>query len=36
MHPKTREELEVLLRMLSDRGEGETFRYIREMLKKKT
>ena len=33
MHPKTREELEALLRMLSDRGEGETFRYIRQMLK---
>ena len=36
MHPKTREELEVLLRMLQDRGEGETFRYIRRMLKEKT
>ena len=36
MHPKTREELEVLLRMLQDRGEGETFRYIRQMLKEKT
>ena len=36
MHPKTREELEVLLRMLCDRGEGETFRYIRQMLKEKT
>ena len=35
MHPKTREELEVLLRMLQDRGEGETFRYIRQMLKEK-
>ena len=33
MHPKTREELEALLRMLSDRGEGETFHYIRQMLK---
>ena len=33
MHPKTREELEALLRMLSDRGEGETFRSIRQMLK---
>ena len=30
MHPKTREELEVLLRMLQDRGEGETFRYLKE------
>ena len=36
MHPKTREELEVLLRMLQDRGEGETFRYIRQRLKEKT
>ena len=36
MHPKTREELEVPLRMLQDRGEGETFRYIRQMLKEKT
>ena len=36
MHPKTREELEVLLRMLQERGEGETFRYIRQMLKEKT
>ena len=36
MHPKTREELEVLLRMRQDRGEGETFRYIRQMLKEKT
>lgn len=36
MHPKTREELEILLRMLQDRGEGETFRYIRQMLKEKT
>ena len=36
MHPKTREELEVLVRMLQDRGEGETFRYIRQMLKEKT
>ena len=35
MHPKTREELETLLRMLSDRGEGETFRSIRQMLKEK-
>ena len=35
MHPKTREELEALLRMLSDRGEGETFRSIRQMLKEK-
>ena len=36
MHPKTREELEVLLRMLQNRGEGETFRYVRQMLKEKT
>ena len=33
MHPKTREELEARLRLRSDRGEGETFRSIRQMLK---
>lgn len=36
MHPKTRQELEALLRMLRDKGERETFRYIRKMLKEKT
>lgn len=36
MHPRTRQELEFLLTMLRDRGEKETFRYIkREMLKGK-
>lgn len=29
IHPKTRELLEKLLRMLSEQGEAETFRYIR-------
>ena len=36
MHPQTREELEVLLRMLQDKGEKETFHYIRRMLKEST
>lgn len=30
MHPKTAKELEFLLRMLSDKGEKYTFKYIRE------
>jgi len=32
MHPQTRQELEYLLTMLKDRGEKETFRYIRETV----
>lgn len=34
MHPQTRQELCFLLTMLRDRGEGETYRYIREELLK--
>jgi len=30
MHPQLQQELEYLLRMLRDKGEQETFRYIRE------
>lgn len=30
MHPKTAQELDFLLRMLKEKGEKETFRYIRE------
>ena len=34
MHPQTRQELEYILTMLRDRGEDETFRYLRrEVLK---
>ena len=34
MHPQTRQELEYILTMLRDRGEKETFRYLRrEVLK---
>ena len=34
MHPQTRQELEYILEMLRDRGEKETFRYIKhEMLR---
>ncbi len=32
IHPETRKTLEKLLRMLSERGEEETFRYVREDL----
>ena len=36
MHPQTRQELEYILTMLRDRGEQETFRYLRrEVLKNK-
>lgn len=34
MHPNTRRELEYLLTMLRDRGEKETFRYIRTVVLK--
>ena len=34
MHPQTRRELGLLLTMLRDRGEKETFRYIREIVLK--
>ena len=30
MHPKTAQELDFLLRMLKEKGEKDTFRYIRE------
>ncbi len=30
MHPKTRQELEYILTMLRDKGEQETFRYLKE------
>jgi hypothetical protein len=35
MHPDTQRELEYLLTMLRDRGEAETFRYLRALLKGK-
>lgn len=34
IHPKTSEELEKLLVMLAEKGENETFKYIRQSLKK--
>ncbi len=34
MHPQTRQELYFLLAMLRDRGEKETFRYIRQQVLK--
>ena len=34
MHPRTRQELYFLLAMLRDRGEQETFRYIRQQVLK--
>ena len=33
IHPKTSDELEMLLRMLAEKGEKETFKYIRKMRK---
>lgn len=33
IHPKTSDELEILLRMLATKGEKETFKYIRNRLK---
>ena len=36
MHPKTREDLVSVLTMLEEKGEAETFRYLRkEYLKRK-
>lgn len=35
MHPRTREILEKLLHMLAERGEEETFKYIRKNVLKK-
>lgn len=34
IHPKNKQELEFLLTMLKDRGEKETFRYLRETVLK--
>ena len=34
MHPQTKQELEYILTMLRDRGETETFRYIKQELLK--
>lgn len=34
MHPETYKELDFLLKMLKDEGEDETFKYIRNKLKK--
>ena len=34
MHPQTRQELYFLLAMLRDKGEGETFSYIRQVVLK--
>lgn len=34
MHPDTAETLEMLLRMLAEKGEDETFKFIRQMDKK--
>ncbi len=35
MHPSTQRELEYVLTMLRDRGEEETFRYLRQIVKGK-
>ena len=35
IHPKTSDELEFLLRMLAEKGEDETFKYIRSIRRKK-
>ena len=35
IHPNTKKELEKLLQMLIDRGEEETFRYIKKIVKNK-
>ena len=34
MHPETAEALEMLLRMLAEKGEDETFKYIKQIDKK--
>ena len=34
MHPETLRQLEYILTMLKDRGEEETFRYLREEVLK--
>ena len=33
MHPQTREELRYILTMLAEKGEKETFSYLRKLLK---
>lgn len=33
IHPETSDQLETLLTMLAEKGEGETFRYIRQRLR---
>lgn len=35
IHPETSQELEQLLTMLSEKGEDETFKYIRTLIKQK-
>jgi len=35
MHPRTREELHYILVMLAEKGEKETFSYLRELLRGK-
>ncbi|MBE7050597.1 MAG: catalase [Ruminococcaceae bacterium] len=35
IHPDTSDELEILLQMLSDKGEEETFRFIKKRIKGK-
>ena len=32
MHPQTREELQYILTMLAEKGEQETFAYLKEVL----
>ena len=34
MHPNTRKQLEFILTMLRDKGEKETFRYLRQAVLK--
>lgn len=35
LHPYTKENLELLLKLLAEKGEKETFRYIRESFLRK-
>jgi len=35
IHPDTERDLEMILKMLSEKGEKETFKYIRKYLKEK-
>lgn len=34
IHPETSDEIEMLLRMLAEKGENETFRFVREWVRK--